>query len=228
MAKNLQNKGVIRQDKMLRAAVFLFLKNGYEKTTTASISLAAGMGASTFFGAFESKEALLLALVKIMYDNQFDSAEKLPGVPQDPVLLYAVETSIQMYITELSEQLRELYVMAYSLPTTSEYIYKKTSEKLEYIFAPYLTQAQAKDFYEMDIASSGITRAFMAKSCDVYFTMEKKLTRYLGCCLTLYKVPEEKQQQVIQTVLQMNLKPIAEKIISEMKRKAEEGWALLK
>lgn len=228
MAKNLQNKGIIRQDKMLRAAIFLFLKNGYEKTTTSSISLAAGMGASTFFGAFDSKENLLLELVKIMYDNQFGSAEKLSGVPQNPVLLYAVETSIQMYITELSEQLRELYVMAYSLPTTSEYIYKKTSEKLEYIFAPYLEQAQAKDFYEMDIASCGITRAFMAKSCDIYFTMEKKLTRYLGCCLTIYKVPEEKQQQVIQTVLQMNLKSVAEKIISEMTRKAEEGWALLK
>lgn len=227
MTKSLRNKGIARKEKMLRAAIFLFLKNGYEKTTTSSIALAAGMGASSFFSAFESKEELLLELVKIMFENQFNSAGNMSGVPQDPVLLYAVETSLQMYITELSEQLRELYVMAYSLSSTSEYIYKKTAEKLPHIFPEYLPGAQAKDFYEMDIASSGITRAFMAKSCDLYFTMDKKLTRYLGCCFTLYHVSEEKQQQVIQTVLQMNLKSLAEKIIAEMTRKAEEGWALI-
>lgn len=228
MSKTLRSKGIIRKEKMLRAAIFLFLKNGYEKTQTSSISLAAGMGASTFFGAFESKEALLLELVKIMYDSQFESAAGISGVAPNSVLLYAVETSIQMYITELSENLRELYVTAYSLPTTSEYICRKTSEKLAFIFASYLPKAQAKDYYEMDIASSGITHAFMAKRCDLYFTMEKKLSRYLGCCLTVYRVPKEEQEQVIQAVLQMDLKSVAEKIISEMTRKAEEGWALLK
>ena len=56
--------GLLTQQKMLRAAVALFLESGYEKTTTAKIAKAAGMTQSSFFRAFASKEALLLELVR--------------------------------------------------------------------------------------------------------------------------------------------------------------------
>ena len=114
--------------------------------------------------------------------------------------------------------------MAYSLPKTSEYIYKATADKLRYIFADYLPEAEPKDFYEMEIASAGITRGFMAKKCDFYFTMEHKLRRFLSCCFTLYRVPDEVQKQIIETVLQMELKPVAEKLVFDTVEKAEAGF----
>ena len=172
----------------------------------------------------DNKEALLLTLVKTMFGSQFDKAEKLLGETPDPLLVYGVEVSIQMYIAELSEPLRELYVVGYSLPTTSEYIYMSTAQKIQHIFSQYIKEAELKDFYEMDIASAGITRGFMAKKCDLYFTMENKLRRLLKCCFTLYKVPEAKQEEVIGQILKMDLKPIAEKIIEDTVRKAEEGF----
>lgn len=224
MPKGLQHKGIVRRNKMIYAAVKLFLENGYEKTTTASIAKAAGMSPSSFFAAFDNKEALLLTLVKTMFGSQFDKAEKLLGETPDPLLVYGVEVSIQMYIAELSEPLRELYVVGYSLPTTSEYIYMRTAQKIQHIFSQYIKEAELKDFYEMDIASAGITRGFMAKKCDLYFTMENKLRRLLKCCFTLYKVPEAKQEEVISQILKMDLKPIAEKIIEDTVRKAEEGF----
>lgn len=168
MPKGLQHKGIVRRNKMIYAAVKLFLENGYEKTTTASIAKAAGMSPSSFFAAFDNKEALLLTLVKTMFGSQFDKAEKLLGETPDPLLVYGVEVSIQMYIAELSEPLRELYVVGYSLPTTSEYIYMSTAQKIQHIFSQYIKEAELKDFYEMDIASAGITRGFMAKKCDLY------------------------------------------------------------
>ena len=48
MPKELQHKGIVRRNKMIYAAVKLFLENGYEKTTTASIAKAAGMSPSSF------------------------------------------------------------------------------------------------------------------------------------------------------------------------------------
>ena len=48
----------------------------------------------------------------------------------NPLLIYGVETSLQMYIAEMSESLRELYVVGCSLPTTSEYIYLSMTKKL--------------------------------------------------------------------------------------------------
>ena len=44
MPRGLQQKGLTRRNKMLLAAVKLFLENGYEKTTTAAIARKAGMG----------------------------------------------------------------------------------------------------------------------------------------------------------------------------------------
>ena len=188
-----QASGLLTQQKMLRAAVKLFLKKRYEGTTTAEIARAAGMPPSSFFRAFPSKEALLLELDKRMFSGQFALAEQ-HSAAQDPVLLYAVETAIQLHIAELTEPLRELYVTAYTLPSTSAYLYRSTAKRLEGIFGDYLPDAEAKDFYEMEIASAGMMRSFMAVPCDVYFTVERKIARFLECALKLYNVPPERRR----------------------------------
>ena len=188
-----QASGLLTQQKMLRAAVKLFLEKGYEGTTTAEIARAAGMTPSSFFRAFPSKEALLLELDKRMFSGQFALAEQ-HSAAQDPVLLYAVETAIQLHIAELTEPLRELYVTAYTLPSTSAYLYRSTAKRLESIFGDYLPDAEAKDFYEMEIASTGMMRSFMAVPCDVYFTVERKIARFLECALKLYNVPPERRR----------------------------------
>ena len=221
-----QPNGLLTQQKMLRAAVALFLESGYEKTTTAKIAKAAGMTQSSFFRAFVSKEALLLELVRRMFGGQFALAEQHSGI-EDPVLLYAVETSLQLHIAELTEPLRELYVVGYSLPTTSAYIYQSMAGRLQSIFGKYMPDLELKDFYEMEIASAGIMRGFMAMPCDVYFTMEAKISRFLECSLKLYDVPQEQRKGVIAAVLQMDLRRMAEEIIQKTVAQAEEGFAAL-
>lgn len=188
-----QASGLLTQQKMLRAAVKLFLEKGYEGTTTAEIARAAGMPPSSFFRAFPSKEALLLELDKRMFSGQFALAEQ-HSAAQDPVLLYAVETAIQLHIAELTESLRELYVTAYTLPSTSAYLYRSTAKRLEGIFGDDLPDAEAKDFYEMEIASTGMMRSFVAVPCDMYFTVERKIARFLECALKLYNVPPERRR----------------------------------
>ena len=217
MPKGLQAKGLARRDKMLLAAITHFLADGYEKTTTASIAKAAGMSASSFFAAFETKEALLLLLVKHMFSNQFNEIFSIIGSNAEPVMIYAAETSLQLYLSELSEPLRELYV-------TSEFIYQNTAKELEQFFAPYNPGSSSRDFYELEIASAGIMRGFMAKPCDVYFTMNDKLRRFLGCCFTLYHVPQSLQEQVIESVLEMDLHTTAVNLVNSVVAQAEAGF----
>ena len=221
-----QANGLLTQQKMLRAAVALFLEKGYERTTTAEISSAAGMGQSSFFRAFPSKEALLLELVQRMFGGQFDLAEQHSG-EEDPVFLYAVETALQLHIAELTEPLRELYVMAYSLPTTADYLYRSTAKRLQAIFGAYLPDAQPKDFYEMEIASASIMRGFMSVPCDLYFTPEAKIARFLDCALKLYDIPAEKRASVTAAVLRLDLHTLAADIIQRTVRQAEAGFEAL-
>lgn len=219
--------GLVTQQKVLRAAVALFLEKGYTRTTTGEIAKAAGIGQSSFFHVFPSKEALLLELVKRMFGGQFDLAGQHSGA-EDPVFLYAVETALQLHIAELTGPLRELYVMAYSLPTTTDYLYHSTAKRLQTIFAAYLPDAEPKDFYEMEIASAGIMRGFMSVPCDLYFTPKAKITRFLDCSLKLYNVPEEKRAAVTAVVLQMDLHTMAADIIQKTVQQAEEGFKALK
>ena len=226
MPKGKLLNGLVTQQKVLRSAVALFLEKGYTRTTTGEIATAAGIGQSSFFHVFPSKEALLLELVQRMFAGQFDLAGQHSGA-EDPVFLYAVETALQLHIAELTEPLRELYVMGYTLPSTSAFIYRSTAARLQKIFGEYLPDAQPKDFYEMEIASGSIMRGFMSVPCDVYFTMEAKISRFLDCSLKLYDVPKEKRAAITAAVLRMDLHTMASGIIQKTVQQAEKGFEAL-
>lgn len=227
MSKGQRRQSGETRREMLRMAVALFLEKGYQRTTTAEISKAVGMSANAIFRVFPDKESILNALVRYMIEEQFKMARHFveDGGVCDPVFLYGVETALQLHIAEMSEALRDLYVSAYSLPTTSEYIYQTVSKKLVKIFEEYLPECEEKDFYEMEIATAGIVRGYMAKKCDMYFTMKQKIRRFLEVTLKIYGVPPEKRSDITERVLILPLAEVAEKIITETVQKAETGFA---
>lgn len=184
-----QASGLLTQQKMLRAAVKLFLEKRYEGTTTAETARAAGMPPSSFFRAFPSKEALLLELDKRMFSGQFTLAEQ-----HSAARALRGGDGYPAPHRRLTEPLRKLYVTAYTLPSTSAYLYRSTAKRLEGIFGDYLPDAEAKDFYEIEIASTGMMRSFVAVPCDMYFTVERKIARFLECALKLYNVPPERRR----------------------------------
>lgn len=226
MKKGIQPSGLLTRKKILSASIKVFLEKGYEGTTAKEIADLTGSSTGSPFSLFSNKEGLLLELTHMMFSGQFELAESLIGEDSDPLLLYGVETALQIHITELSWQLRELYVTAYSLSSTSEYIYEQTAARLAVIFGPYLPRCESKDFYELEVASASIMRGFMAKPCDMYFTVERKLRRFLQCCFKLYDVPPEKYEPVIERVLQLDLRHKAEEMIVRIAQAAEESFQI--
>ena len=107
MPKGKLLNGRVTQQKVLRGAVALFLDKGYTGATTGEIAAAAGIGQSSFFHVFPSKEALLLELVRRMFGGQFDLAGQHSGAA-DPVFLYAVETALSLSIATAQRKARSL------------------------------------------------------------------------------------------------------------------------
>ena len=149
--------------RILSACVRLFIEKGYKRTTMNDIIHDADVSAGTFQNVFRTKDGVLMELVRVMFEGQFGSARAVVGKNASPVLLYAVETSIQMTLAELNENLREIYVEAYTHPETAEYIYQQTSTELMQIFGKYLPCCNESDFYEMEIGSAGLMRSYMAR-----------------------------------------------------------------
>ena len=79
----------------------------------------------------------------------------------------------------------------------------------------------------MQSARSGQSRGGRFASCDVYFTMEAKISRFLDCSLKLYDVPKEKRAAITAAVLQMDLHTMALGIIQKTVQQAEKGFEAL-
>ena len=202
--------------RILTACVRLFLEKGYKGTTIAEILREADVSASTFQNIFHAKDGILVELVEFMFGNQFRMARQMAGETLPPVYVYAAETAIQMTLTELNENLREIYLEAYTQPETVEYIHQNTSTELYRIFSSYLPGYTESDFYELEIGSAGIMRGYMARKCDKYFTLERKLRRFLVMSLSAYKVPEEEQEQVLAFVAGLDVRKRAEQVMHQL------------
>lgn len=132
--------------RILTVCVKLFLEKGYKRTTLAEIIEKADASYSTFQNIFRAKDGVLTELVEFMFSNQFAMACSMTGTQLPPVHVYAVETAIQMTLTELNENLREIYIEAYTQKEASDYIFRETAKELQQIFGPYLPSLTARVF----------------------------------------------------------------------------------
>ena len=207
--------------RILQVCVKLFLEQGYKKTTMAEIIAKSSVSSSSFQNIFRAKDGVLTELVQFMFENQFSMARSAASTKLPPVYVYAVETAIQMTLTELNENLREIYIEAYTQKEACEYIQRETAKELYQIFGSYLPSYSECDFYEQDIGSSGIMRAYMERPCDLYFTLEKKLSRFLTMSMRAYCVPPDEQQQVLAFIETLDIRGISERVMQELFRKLE-------
>ena len=209
---------------VLRYAVELFLEQGYRETTLDQIAKRIDRTKGAVLRAYPDKEAILYALVTHMFSTQFSAARLVLGENAEPLLVYCVETALQLHICELSEPLRDLYTSAYTLPTTVDFINRRTARELQQIFGKYLPEATESDFYELELVSCSVMRGMMAHKCDMYFPVEKKVDLFLRCALKIYDVPAEERDAVIPQVQAMNLSAIARGTIEKTVQLAQAGF----
>ena len=196
--------------------VRLFLEQGYKNTSVSQIVDEAGVARGSYLNLFPTKDRILLELTETMFGGQFGVARSIADSKLPPVYAYAVETAIQLTLTELNENLREIYIEAYSLPETSEYIYLHTTAELKQIFGGNFPEYSDSDFYEMEIGTAGLMRNYMARKCDIHFPLERKLSRFLTAAMRVYRVPEDELEQTVRFVERLDIRSIAERVMHSL------------
>ena len=194
----------------------LFLEKGYKKTTLAEIIEKADVSYSTFQNIFRAKDGVLTELAQFMFSNQFAMARDAAGAALPPVYVYAVETALQLTLTERNENLREIYIESYTQSEVSDYIFRETAKELYNIFGAYQPELTERDFYDMEIGSASIMRGYMTHPCDKELTLEKKLRLFLTMTLRAYNVPEEETERVLAFVAGLDIRGIAERVMQEL------------
>lgn len=212
----MRKDGIETKKKILSVCVRLFLEQGYKETSITQIVDEAGVARGSFQNLFPTKDAVLMELVGSMFNGQFGVARNISGDKLPPVYSYAVETAIQLTLTELNENLREIYIEAYSLTTIAEYIYMHTSAELKKIFGENFPEYTESDFYEMDVGTAGLMRNYMAQKCDSEFPLERKIIRFLTAALRVYKVPEDETTKVLAFIESLDIQTIAVRVMHQL------------
>lgn len=201
--------------RILTACVRLFLEKGYKKTTVADIVHQADVSNSTFQNIFRAKDGVLTELVKFMFGNQFSIARgTVSTLP--PVYVYAVETSVQLTLLELNENLREIYLEAYTHEEALSFIHHTTAAELYRIFGSYQPELSEEDFFSLEIGSAGLMRGYMAYPCTDAFPLVKKLHSFLAMSLSAYKVPEDEQQRVFAFIAGLDIRAISRQAMDKL------------
>lgn len=210
-AENLSTK-----ERILRVCVKLFLEQGYKKTTVSDIVQQANVSNSSFQHFFRAKDGVLTELVRFMFDNQFNMARLSTDSGMPPVYVYAVETAIQITLTELNENLREIYLEAYTHEEAMDIIQQATTKVLYSTFGPYQPDLTEHDFYLLELGTSGLMRGYMAHPCDKELTLEQKLRSFLASALRVFRVPEDEVQNILTYVTSLDMLAITQGVLKEV------------
>ena len=210
-------KGSIEiKNRILSVCVRLFLEQGYHQTPISQIIKEANISASTFQNIFHTKDGVLNELIEFMFSGQFGAARSIAGDTLPPVYTYAAETAIQLVLTELNENLRDVYLEAYTVPATADYIYRHTAVELHKIFGQYFPEYTESDFYKIEIGTAGIMRGYMAKKCDIHFPLDKKIECFLSLSMRVYKIPEQEQEKILSYIKGLDVCAIANEVMQKL------------
>lgn len=217
MARPLNREKGKTRTLVLHSATKLFIEKGYTNTRIKDIADDSGVGYNEIFRMFVDKDNLLSHLVNLVIEHQFEkSVEYLKDQSEDKLLLYIFECVLQLYICEINDNIREMYAVSYSMPSTSHKIYDYITEKLENVFHKYLPEYETKDFYELEIAAAGIMRGFIINPCNMYFTIDRKVNRFIKTLLKIFEVPKEEVEDVIKKIEKFNMKEYSKEVVDTL------------
>ena len=212
----IRKSSIPTKNHILAVSAKLLLEQGYRDTTMKQIANMAGVSVSSMQNFFRNKEGLIAELVSIMFSGQFNTAKQSSKASLTPIYTYAVETAIQIVLTERNENLREIYTEAYTMPDTLEYIHQNTAKELKAIFGDRFPDYEESQFYELDIGTAALMRGYMAKPCDVHFPLYRKIERFLTASLRIYRVGEEEIEQILAFIRSLDLNQLADSVLRQL------------
>ncbi len=207
---------------ILTAATVLFMQKGFEKTTLMDIAKLSGVPKTKILYEMNSKEEILGHLVVKFLDGVTEASDAVSEkLTDDRLLIFIANEVLQIYMAEMSEDMRNLYLSAYSMQKTSEAIIRRRADMMYEHFGAVFPGEELKDFYEREIASTGIMRAYITVPCDIYFTAEAKAKKLVEMLLLIYRAEEKRISEALGFIGKIDFEAVAKKAVEDVFRELD-------
>ncbi|MBE6780451.1 MAG: TetR/AcrR family transcriptional regulator [Ruminococcaceae bacterium] len=206
----------VRKQIVLSAAK-LFMRQGFTNTSVKEISVESGVSENAIYYEMKTKENILTELIgHVLAKQKLDAIEIVGDITDDRLLLYATEKVLQLHLAESSEQMRELYTMVYSIPKAWDIIKQSNAIRLKNVFGKSHPELALSDFYELEIAAGGIVRGYLSTPCDMYFTMDHKVSRLITSIFKVFDVSEEEISKTLEFISQFDFDELAQDTLNSL------------
>ena len=203
--------------KILTGATTAFIHKGFEKTTLIDIAKLSGVPKSKILYEMNSKEEILGHLVAKFLDGVTAASDAVSTkLTDDKILIFMANEALQIYMAEMNEDMRNLYLAAYSMPKTSEIVLRRRTDLIYEKFKDVFPAFALKDFYELEIASVGIMRGYMMVPCDMYFTLETKVERLITTMLRIYEIDSVIIDETKEFIRKIDFETVSEMVVKRV------------
>jgi len=211
---------------VMKAAIKLYLEKGYSTTTIKHIADEANLQTGNVTYYFRTKEDILYLLIEELMEFHSAIIEKVHEETQDTLFAYAAEIAMQIALCNENEVARDLYTSAYTIDGVLALIKDWGYKKNMALFKDQLPDWTEQDFRNLEKFTSYIELAAIKAECERGFALEDKISLTLRSLLSLYEVPKEKQNEVIEKILASDYKKYAQdtfkQFIDRFEKSAEE------
>ena len=194
---------------IIKSATRLFLNQGFSKTTHRQIAEESGIGLGTITYHYKVKEDMLRILIEELMDYHLDIINTAEEQYEDNIFSYALEVAVQMALCENDAKAYDLYYSAYNHPSTFSYIKDWAAKKNYHLLGNILPDMDEEGFRRLENITSGIELAAFTAPTNRYFSLDDKITLFVGSMFKIYGIDEAKSKEIIEKVLALEYENIA-------------------
>lgn len=202
---------------IIQAMTRMFLERGYTNTSVRMIcdELDMSTGNLTFY--FPSKEHMLLELVELLCEFQWDMMEREANEGISSVMAICLEFAAMATMCESNETARDFYISSYTSPLCLAEIRANDARRAREIFSAYRPDWQDEQYAEAEILVSGVEYATLM-AAEGAVSLETRISGALHNILGVYGVPPETRNAKIAKLFTMNYREVGERTLTDFKK----------
>lgn len=178
--------------RILKSAVSLFLKQGYEKTTIRQITSRAEVTTGSLYHFFSNKEEIIVTISGEIFESLVRKASDIADENGNPALGLSLEVALNFKLLEKYPTIIDVWHTVYSSEKGTALILDKATCAAIKWFAQYHRDYSCQDYYLQAIAMRGISLSFMGEErFGVKIEPEERLCFIVKTAMKIFNIPDD-------------------------------------